>query len=299
MFKPQMSLRGIHPYQTTMVPRSEQQFATASEQRVKYPWAEEIVPVYQTGTDSSVSDSAYQVPYYHTREVRPPSPGYQLPYSTGAWRNSIRKGQDIQTLRRNQCQTDYVFPECSSAFSLPLCDVDTCARTQHVDCISVPPASPEVPIVGACGGHCPGFEYVCYYILQVIFVVGILTGISLCIAGIVLRRTNKNGDLGVLVYIGCLSSSVCGVLLGVQGCVRRELRTRRRRALTHIPLQHLPEVPATACPLVMTTLPRNNTYRQVYLLIKIYPGSILYSYQLVDNIMSYLCQIFVNFLASM
>lgn len=35
-----------------------------------------------------------------------------------------------------------------------------------------------------------------------IFVVGILTGISLCIAGIVLRRTNRNGDLGVLVYIG-------------------------------------------------------------------------------------------------
>lgn len=32
--------------------------------------------------------------------------------------------------------------------------------------------------------------------------VGVLTGISLCIAGIVLRRTNRNGDLGVLVYIG-------------------------------------------------------------------------------------------------
>lgn len=40
------------------------------------------------------------------------------------------------------------------------------------------------------------------FLFQVIFVVGILTGISLCIAGIVLRRTNRNGDLGVLVYIG-------------------------------------------------------------------------------------------------
>lgn len=45
---------------------------------------------------------------------------------------------------------------------------------------------------------------------QVIFVVGILTGISLCIAGIVLRRTNRNGDLGVLVYIG--KSPTCYLL---------------------------------------------------------------------------------------
>lgn len=43
---------------------------------------------------------------------------------------------------------------------------------------------------------------ICIVYFQVIFVVGILTGISLCIAGIVLRRTNRNGDLGVLVYIG-------------------------------------------------------------------------------------------------
>lgn len=54
--------------------------------------------------------------------------------------------------------------------------------------------------------YCMFISVLCLILLflmfQVIFVVGILTGISLCIAGIVLRRTNRNGDLGVLVYIG-------------------------------------------------------------------------------------------------
>lgn len=43
------------------------------------------------------------------------------------------------------------------------------------------------------------------YCFQIIFVVGILTGISLCIAGSVLRRSNRGGDLSVLVYIGMFS----------------------------------------------------------------------------------------------
>lgn len=63
MFKQQLSPRSIHPYQTTVVPRSEQQFMSASKQRAKFPWVEDInPPVYQvTGTDSSISDSAYYV----------------------------------------------------------------------------------------------------------------------------------------------------------------------------------------------------------------------------------------------
>lgn len=63
MFKQQLSPRSVHPYQTTVVPRSEHQFVSASQQRVKFPWAEDgSTPVYQvTGTDSSTSDTAYHV----------------------------------------------------------------------------------------------------------------------------------------------------------------------------------------------------------------------------------------------
>ncbi|XP_068631950.1 uncharacterized protein [Battus philenor] len=267
MFKQQLSPRSIHPYQTTVVPRSEQQFSSASQQRAKYPWVEDInTPVYQVaGTDSSTSDNAYHLPHYYNgtlRDYGPPSPVYQTPYgaATGTWRN-YRKGEKVPV----HCSaTDtYAFPPCASSFSLPLCEVD--AHTQTVSRSPIPPVpsvSPEVPIIGACGGHCPGFEYVCYYILQVIFVVGILTGISLCIAGIVLRRTNRNGDLGVLVYIGCLASCVCSVLLGVQCCVRREIRQRKLRANMHIPMQAIQEPPATACPLITaSTLPHSRMYR--------------------------------------
>ncbi|XP_072931888.1 uncharacterized protein [Epargyreus clarus] len=262
MMKQQVSSRTIHPYQTTVVPRSEQQFVSATQQRTKYPWAEDInTPVYQvTGTDSSTSDTAYHVPHYYngTRQYGPPSPVYQAPYSTGTWRD-YKKGEKIPT--SGVTPETYTFPPCASAFSLPIGDGH---HTQTINRSPIPPVpsvSPEVPIIGACGGHCPGFEYVCYYILQVIFVVGILTGISLCIAGIVLRRTNRNGDLGVLVYIGCLSSCVCGVLLGVQCCVRREIRQRKLRANMHIPMQSMQEAPAPACPLLTSTLPHSRVYR--------------------------------------
>lgn len=46
--------------------------------------------------------------------------------------------------------------------------------------------------------------HIYYFIMfkQIIFVVGILTGVSLCIAGSVLKRRIRGGDLEVLVYIG-------------------------------------------------------------------------------------------------
>lgn len=61
----------------------------------------------------------------------------------------------------------YSFPQCSSAFSLPICDTEHGMTVNRSPAPTVPSVSPEVPIIGACGGHCPGFEYVCYYILQV------------------------------------------------------------------------------------------------------------------------------------
>ncbi|XP_047106516.1 uncharacterized protein LOC124775732 [Schistocerca piceifrons] len=88
-----------------------------------------------------------------------------------------------------------------------------------------------------CGGHCVAFENFCYYCLQVVFVLGVLCGVSLTIAGSVLRQgpgqggvSHRGRDLVVLVYIGCLLALVCAVLLAVQCCVRRNVK-RRKRAL--------------------------------------------------------------------
>lgn len=67
---------------------------------------------------------------------------------------------------------------------------------------------------------------------------GILIGVSLVIAGTILRRT-KARDLQVLVYIGAMSAMVCTLLLTVQCRVRRGLRKRKRTiriACTAIPL---------------------------------------------------------------
>lgn len=61
MFKQQLSPRSVHPYQTTVIPRNDQQFTSATQHRTKYPWAEEAAEMYQFTTDSSASDPAYNV----------------------------------------------------------------------------------------------------------------------------------------------------------------------------------------------------------------------------------------------
>lgn len=80
---------------------------------------------------------------------------------------------------------------------------------------------------------------------KVAFIAGILTGVSLTIAGSVLRG-KRGGDLLVLVYIGCLTTMVCALLLSVQCCVGRnvERRKRARRAPlgVAIPLQDMGHV---------------------------------------------------------
>lgn len=101
------------------------------------------------------------------RDCGPPSPVYQTPYGTGTgtWRK-YRKGEKVPV--HCTAADTYAFPPCTSSFSLPMCDVDIHAQAVSRSPVTpVPSVSPEVPIIGACGGHCPGFEYVCYYILQV------------------------------------------------------------------------------------------------------------------------------------
>lgn len=108
---------------------------------------------------------SFQVPHYYNgpvREYGPPSPVYQAPYGTGTW----RKYKNNEKLLHVPLSEAYTFPQCTSAFSLPLCDAES-RNTNRSPAPPIPSVSPEVPIIGACGGHCPGFEYVCYYILQV------------------------------------------------------------------------------------------------------------------------------------
>ncbi|KAG5865417.1 hypothetical protein JTB14_037778 [Gonioctena quinquepunctata] len=84
-------------------------------------------------------------------------------------------------------------------------------------------------IVHGCGGKCQTFENVCYFFLQLMFTMGILIGVSLCIAGLVLRKSAAR-NLQVLVYIGVLLALVCSLLLGIQ-CNARITVRRRRKAI--------------------------------------------------------------------
>lgn len=78
-----------------------------------------------------------------------------------------------------------------------------------------------------------------------VYIAGILTGVSLTIAGSVLRGSPRRGDLLVLVYIGVLLAAVCALLLSVHYCVRRSVKERKRvlrapRPGVAIPLQEFP-----------------------------------------------------------
>lgn len=81
--------------------------------------------------------------------------------------------------------------------------------------------------ISGCGGHCLFFQNFCHYFLQVIFGMGILTGMSLCLIGSVLPNS-RSRDLQVLVYIGALISIVSAFLLTIQCRVRNQIRKRKR-----------------------------------------------------------------------
>lgn len=116
-------------------------------------------------------------------------------------------------------------------------------------------------IVDGCGGKCQTFENICYFFLQVnfititilflnflycfcfaqlVFMMGILIGVSLCIAGLVLRKSAAR-NLQVLVYIGILLATVSSVLLGIQWNARSTAKRRKlaKRTPIIIPLDTL------------------------------------------------------------
>ncbi|EFA08654.1 uncharacterized protein LOC103313936 [Tribolium castaneum] len=106
--------------------------------------------------------------------------------------------------------------------------------TQQIEAPRRPPDRPQSSmssgvtsaIVDGCGGKCQTFENVCYFFLQLVFMMGILIGVSLCIAGLVLRKSAAR-NLQVLVYIGILLGIVSGVLLGIQWNARHVAKKRK------------------------------------------------------------------------
>ncbi|XP_017780420.1 PREDICTED: uncharacterized protein LOC108565455 [Nicrophorus vespilloides] len=98
-------------------------------------------------------------------------------------------------------------------------------------------------MVHGCGGKCQTFESVCYYFLQVAFAMGILIGISLGVAGWVLRKSAAR-NLQVLLYIGAMLSIVCALLLSIQCSARNSARLRqkslRNAKRAPIPMEFIP-----------------------------------------------------------
>ncbi|KAJ3664426.1 hypothetical protein Zmor_008598 [Zophobas morio] len=146
-------------------------------------------------------------------------------------------------------QTKGFSPVCRRMCSLSAVDVETIAVAPK----RLPPSLSDRPqssmssgvtsaIVDGCGGKCQTFENVCYFILQLVFMMGILIGVSLCIAGLVLRKSAAR-NLQVLVYIGVLLATVSGLLLGIQWNARH-LAKKRKMAVRNakrapIPLEPL------------------------------------------------------------
>lgn len=105
------------------------------------------------------------------------------------------------------------------------------------------PQSPSSSAVGStvvdgCGGKCQTCENVCYFFLQLVFTMGILIGVSLCIAGTVLRKSAAR-NLQVLVYIGALVSMVSALLLCIQ-CNARKNAKNRKKALWNVKRAPIP-----------------------------------------------------------
>jgi hypothetical protein len=112
-------------------------------------------------------------------------------------------------------------------------------------------------IVDGCGGKCQTFENVCYFFLQLVFMMGILIGVSLCIAGLVLRKSAAR-NLQVLVYIGILLAIVSSVLLGIQWNARNVAK-KRKLAVRN----------AKRAPIPLETLhPRNQQLQQPLMVVQ-------------------------------
>ncbi|XKL68642.1 hypothetical protein PGB90_006411 [Kerria lacca] len=132
-------------------------------------------------------------------------------------------------------------------------------------------------IVDPCGGHCRTFERCCHHLLQILFAIGILVGVSLVIAAFWLHNQL------VLVYIGVLMALVCILLLSIQCSVDREVKRKKRsrrattillsrnRSHSEVPMRNLDGSRfAYASRNTDDTIPNPNTYCEIPLLCNPY-----------------------------
>ncbi|XP_075230854.1 uncharacterized protein LOC142329859 isoform X2 [Lycorma delicatula] len=195
---------------------------SAAERHVRparNPWAHwPPHPDSPSPTNSSVSSRTYQAVESCYQEY----PAYAVP------RDTAPPFMQYAAIGHGQTTHNYTLPHSVVHTSRPMTPASCATSTDGG--------------VDACGGHCVTLENFCHYCLQVLFIAGILTGISLTIAGSVLKG-KRGGDLMVLVYIGVLTALVCTLLLSVQCCVKRRQRAARRT--TTGPIRRIPSGVAT------------------------------------------------------
>ncbi|KDR19068.1 hypothetical protein L798_06424 [Zootermopsis nevadensis] len=222
--------------------------------QLRNPWISEQQQQLECRESQSTNSSSSSRTYHQHQQHRGPGPPSSLwlthghPEPPGAMisynHQQLRSGGHFQPA--DQVEALVEGPHSSGPANPLLVHASGTAaitKSQHYSSSSRAPSDRDRPVtpasspgggsggaVDGCGGHCVAFENFCYYCLQVIFIAGILTGVSLTIAGGVLRSQSRGGDLLVLVYIGCMIAMVCTLLLSVQCCVRRNVK-RRKRAL--------------------------------------------------------------------
>ncbi|KAJ8943279.1 hypothetical protein NQ318_017297 [Aromia moschata] len=146
--------------------------------------------------------------------------------------NQIVNSKDLRKVYPNQeNQWDQLYQEIQTPDNVPV----SCSTSRRIPTrLSDRPQSSmssgvTSAIVHGCGGKCQTFENICYFFLQLMFTMGILIGVSLCIAGVVLRKTAAK-NLQVLLYIGVLLALVSALLLGIQ-CNARSTARKRKKAI--------------------------------------------------------------------
>lgn len=221
-----MSRYSRYPYQnaTTVAHASHQPQIISHHQQLRNPWVSEPAPLRPSESQSTNSSSS----------SRTPQPWLQQPHF-----NPRAAHYAVQVLDGP--------PVATGSGTVP--GIPKTHSSRPVTPASSPggaSGSGGGGAVDGCGGHCVAFENFCYYCLQVIFIAGILTGVSLTIAGSVLRTQQRGSDLLVLVYIGCMLAMVCALLLAVQCCVRRNVKRRKRVMRASRDHRRRPPAPAPA-----------------------------------------------------
>ncbi|XP_022916341.2 uncharacterized protein [Onthophagus taurus] len=186
---------------------------------------EEIASRRQSVYNNTLSEGSKTNSYFGSRDDRG--------YFAGS---SVKEQRKFYPVQGSVCETCYDVERGDVNVNLPkpIIARTLSERPQSSQCSSVTSA-----VIHACGGKCQTCENVCYYFLQVAFVMGILIGVSLSIAGSVLRKSAAR-NLQVLIYIGSLCAMVCLLLLCIQCRSKRSSKRRKNPPKTTLNRSPIP-----------------------------------------------------------